>query len=73
MEEPYIPEESLDHSMDCCCGHQDCPAVWLTPILQSCGTCNGTGEIGTGIPGVNVNCKDCDGKGTRYLDDRSTA
>lgn len=38
------PTESnypLNHSMDCSCGHIDCPAVYLASVCQRC---NGTGK-----------------------------
>lgn len=34
MESPWVsvPDEPLDHSPDCCCGHADCPGVYLKKL-----------------------------------------
>lgn len=40
---PHCPDEPdypLDHSVDCTCGHKDCPGVYLA----RCEHCNGTGK-----------------------------
>lgn len=38
---PIQPDKPLDHSVDCSCGHQDCPGVYL----KTCDRCGGTGEV----------------------------
>jgi DnaJ-class molecular chaperone len=67
-----VPIEPLDHSPDCCCGHPDCPGVYLKddatpePTDRQCPTCHGNGvEVIDRIDwyAITEHCNVCGGTG----------